>query len=175
MLETPEDLSRQYNYLDLPSLLERNGLETLLKRYGEDLVVKGYRGAVLGIGDQILNRLRSAASRVPKDPREVFEIIVKDRDEYNHGVRERTQDVNTKTAEAPKSRSKYGDDQKITLLKDAEGKKFGPKNNPKREGSKSHGRFAAYKDGMKVSKAIEAGVTKADLDYDVTKGFIEIN
>ena len=46
--------------------------------------------------------------------------------------------------------------------------------NPKREGSKAHGRFAAYVDGMTVGAALDAGVTTPDLVYDSKHGFISI-
>lgn len=46
--------------------------------------------------------------------------------------------------------------------------------NPKRAGSKSHDRFANYKTGMTVESAIKAGVTYADLSWDVGHGFISV-
>ncbi len=46
--------------------------------------------------------------------------------------------------------------------------------NPKREGSKAHGRYAFYKDGMTVGAALDAGVTTPDLVYDAKHGFITI-
>jgi len=44
--------------------------------------------------------------------------------------------------------------------------------NPKR--GKSAARFALYEDGMTVSDAIEAGVLRADINYDTRKGFITV-
>jgi hypothetical protein len=46
--------------------------------------------------------------------------------------------------------------------------------NPKRVGSKSFDRFKAYKDGMTVEAALDAGIYTADLIYDSTHGFIKI-
>ena len=46
--------------------------------------------------------------------------------------------------------------------------------NPKREGSKAHGRFAAYVDGASVQEALDSGLTTADLVYDAAHGHIAI-
>lgn len=80
--------------------------------------------------------------------------------------------VETPAAEAPaaeevKSRGPRGvaETAKITLL---------AKTNPKREGSKAHARFAAYRDGQSVGEALDAGVTTPDLVYDAKHGFIHI-
>ena len=64
----------------------------------------------------------------------------------------------------------------ITLGTDKEGVKFGPKNNPKREGSASAGRFANYRDGMTIEKALAAGLTSGDIvfDSDPKRGFITL-
>lgn len=47
--------------------------------------------------------------------------------------------------------------------------------NPKREGSKAHGRFALYADGMTVGEALDAGITTPDLVYDTKHGFVSIS
>jgi len=46
--------------------------------------------------------------------------------------------------------------------------------NPKRAGSKAHERFEFYQTGQTVAEFLEAGGTMADVNYDVTKGFIEL-
>ena len=56
-------------------------------------------------------------------------------------------------------------DAKIKLLVDE---------NPKREGSAAHGRFANYKDGMTVADALAAGLRTSDLKYDTAHEFIKI-
>lgn len=68
---------------------------------------------------------------------------------------------------------KYGDDAVVRLLVDA---------NPKRRGSKAAARFNAYfeacgSDGgsATVRQLLERGVTRADLEYDVRKGFVEVD
>lgn len=45
--------------------------------------------------------------------------------------------------------------------------------NPKRPGSASFDRFAKYKKGMTVAQALEAGVTRADIDWDSKRDFIK--
>jgi len=46
--------------------------------------------------------------------------------------------------------------------------------NPKRAGTASYDRFAQYKEGIKVSDALAAGVTYADISWDVGHGFIKV-
>jgi len=50
--------------------------------------------------------------------------------------------------------------------------KYGAKNNPKRGASAE--RFAKYKDGMTIQKALDAGLTGADIAHDLKKKFISI-
>lgn len=44
--------------------------------------------------------------------------------------------------------------------------------NPKREGTASHARFALYKNGMTYAEALEAGVKNADIHWDMAHEFI---
>lgn len=49
--------------------------------------------------------------------------------------------------------------------------------NPKREESQAHERFAGYftlGDGATVASALEAGLTMGDIKYDVIHGYIEV-
>lgn len=46
--------------------------------------------------------------------------------------------------------------------------------NPKRPGTASHTRFAAYKVGMTIAEAIKAGVTRADVRWDMARDFITL-
>ena len=46
--------------------------------------------------------------------------------------------------------------------------------NPKREGSKSHTRFAVYKTGQTVEQFIVGGGTYGDLAWDSARGYISI-
>lgn len=79
------------------------------------------------------------------------------------------------TKRAPPVREpKYKPSSIITLLADKDGNPFGPENNPKREGSKAGDRFKLYRNGMTVEAAIAAGLTRADIDFDVQKKFIAV-
>lgn len=49
------------------------------------------------------------------------------------------------------------------------------KANPYREVSKAHGVFSKYKDGMTVSEAIEAGIGRAYIRWDLSHGHIELS
>ena len=46
--------------------------------------------------------------------------------------------------------------------------------NPKREGSAAHKRFALYVDGQTVDDFLKAGGTMGDINFDQSKGFIEL-
>lgn len=46
--------------------------------------------------------------------------------------------------------------------------------NPKKPSSASYARFDLYQDGMSVAEALEAGITTADIKYDIAKGFISV-
>lgn len=46
--------------------------------------------------------------------------------------------------------------------------------NPKKEGTKAHERFALYKKGMSVAEFITAGGHRSDLSWDVEHKFITI-
>ncbi len=48
------------------------------------------------------------------------------------------------------------------------------KENPKRAGSASHERFAAYMGAKTVAAYLEAGGTRADLAHDLKKGFFTV-
>jgi hypothetical protein len=57
---------------------------------------------------------------------------------------------------------------------DKAGNKYGPDNNPKKVGTKTHGRFGTlYQDGMTIQQAMDAGLPTADLVYDRDHGFIQ--
>lgn len=62
-------------------------------------------------------------------------------------------------------KSAFADDAKITVVS---------KENPKRPGSKAHGVFKKYKNGMTVAQALAAGVTTAHLRWDSSHGFIKV-
>jgi hypothetical protein len=53
----------------------------------------------------------------------------------------------------------FSRDAKIYFLEDEDGKKYGPKNNPRREGTCGcSSTLLSMKDGMTIQKAIDAGI-----------------
>lgn len=66
---------------------------------------------------------------------------------------------------AKPAKRRFRDDQKIRVL---------VKENPKRKGTGGAKRFALYRSGMTVAAALEAGVTRADLNWDAAHKFIEV-
>ena len=87
-----------------------------------------------------------------------------------------TEDTNTaeNTTNGGLRQPAFKSDQKITLGADKEGNRYGPDNNPKREGSASAARFALYQDGMTVGEAMEAGVTRGDINWDAKHDYISV-
>lgn len=63
-------------------------------------------------------------------------------------------------------RARYTKDQVITLLVDE---------NPKRKGTMAWDKWEVYEDGMTVGEYLAAGGKRSTLNYDVEKGYIEIN
>jgi hypothetical protein len=61
-------------------------------------------------------------------------------------------------------RIKFAGDAKIKLLVE----------NPKRPSSGAFKRFAKYRDGMTVDAALQAGVRRDDLAWDVRHGFVAV-
>ena len=59
----------------------------------------------------------------------------------------------------------FADDAKITVLADE---------NPKRKGTAAHKQFEMYRSGMLVGTAVEKGVPRASLNYDVAHKYISI-
>jgi hypothetical protein len=65
-----------------------------------------------------------------------------------------------------KKATPFPDNAKIRMGVDKDGKKYGPKNNPKRAGSASAERFELYKDGMTYKTFREKGGLLEDLRWD---------
>lgn len=78
-----------------------------------------------------------------------------------------------KTSPIPRT-PRFADTGVITLLADKDGKKYGPENNPKKQGSASADRFAKYVDGQTVAEAKAAGVVNGDFANDTDRGYISI-
>lgn len=161
---SPADVLDQHNAMELNALAGRLGLsgaERLLQEHIWDLMVL-------------------AARPVPQDADDVCRIIVADR----RLTRRRTMAAAEKVTPKAKTIAGYGMKSVITLgqskMKDKDGKetgelvKLGPKNNPKRAGTASATRFALYKDGMTIEKAIAAGITASDISHDQKAGLIAV-
>lgn len=138
----------------------------------------------------------------PVDYKAIFEIVANDRRTPNKDVRTMaknpasnentpaTTDAQTEgnatetTAAAteagttkrkpPVREPKFKNEMIVTLLADKDGNVYGKENNPKRKGSASAARFDHYTNGMTVEQALAAGLTRADLEFDVQKKFISI-
>lgn len=110
---------------------------------------------------------------VPTTPKELEEMEKRNKTkaEESKAAKATAKEGGKKSATAEKSesaggrRSRVNGDAKITVL---------VKENPKREGSGAHERFALYKTGMTVAKALEAGVTAADIAYDSKHEYIKL-
>lgn len=70
-----------------------------------------------------------------------------------------------KMAKTTPAKGPSNDERKITLL---------TKENPKREGSASHGRFELYRKSKTVGQFLEAGGTTADVRADEAAGHIQV-
>lgn len=70
-----------------------------------------------------------------------------------------------KPAAEPRKVAGYPRTAKITIAVDE---------NPKRKGSGAHIRFAKYKNGQSIQSALDAGITPADIKWDLEKGFIKL-
>lgn len=142
--------------------------------------------------DYLWNLMVEKCNIVPTDLETIFEIVVRDRKTPTKETKsmatkdKAAEDTATETTAAaegeenttkrkpPVREPKYKPEAKITLLADKDGNPYGKDNNPKRQGSKAGERFALYVNGMTVDQAIAAGLTRADLDFDVQKKFIDI-
>lgn len=161
-----QDVADQYSALELQILAERLELQGIARL---DL-------------EKIFDRMVTLARQPPDDGVEVCRIVSADRRTTRRST---MAEAATKVkAEKPKTVAGFGMKSTITLGsskdRDKEGKetggttKFGPKNNPKREGSASATRFALYKDGQTIEKAIAAGITASDIAHDSKTGLITI-
>lgn len=138
---------------------------------------------------ELWSQLRRVAAAAPEDPAVICELVSQDRRLHNRAIKGEMimaeADVKEKPAKAVKEKAApaapkekkiagYPATAKIEFGVDKEDKPFGPKNNPKREGSKSHASFALYKSGMTLQKAVDAGVSTGDIAWDLSHNFIKI-
>jgi len=68
----------------------------------------------------------------------------------------------------------FSPDAKMYFGENEEGLKFGPKNNPRREGSKVAENFAKLKDGMTLRKVRELGISSGTIGKALDRGWIVI-
>jgi hypothetical protein len=68
----------------------------------------------------------------------------------------------------------FSRDAKIYFKADEDGKKYGPKNNPRREGSAVAEHFANMKDGMTIQKAIDIGIPTGTIVKAYKKNWIDL-
>ena len=57
---------------------------------------------------------------------------------------------------------------------DEEDNKYGPKNNPRREGSAKAEDFLKIKEGMTIQKALDAGVSSGFIGKSIDKGHLVV-
>lgn len=136
----------------------------LLELLGDDLLTEDVQNGIQG-------RAHERQGRVLE--RHKIAIFDRLKDHNLRGVKDMTEAA-TATEAKPGRSAKYPHEAKIALQKDADGKIYGPDNNPKRAGSKTHERFKLYKTGMSVGDFLKAGGQMADISYDVDKGFIKV-
>lgn len=197
LLAGAEDITRQYNMLEIGRLLEMIGIESLrvevLSSVHPDLGLpdRVRLERVAERADRIWDGLLGLARDVPEDPAQVLELVRSDRENVlrtQNKEAHMADDKNktgaaagtTAAAAAPKApkAKKFADTSVIRLQADKDGKKFGKDNNPKRAGTTTHDRFAKLVDGMTVAAYVKAVGNEAqafsELDYNQKKGFLKI-
>lgn len=180
-LAQPRDVFREYSWYDLDRLLHVLGSASLTR------LVKD-----ADPGPEYSNTVRRR--RVEPTTENIWETMVKVSKvpgPTNRKLKESTM-AEAKAKAAPKAAAKKAVKAKIEsngagrksrvdeaavikMLKDKDGNLYGKDNNPKRAGSDSAKRFAAYKDGMTVGDYLKkSGGTPADLAWDSKHGFIKV-
>lgn len=122
---------------------------------------------------QVWDDIRHFAIQPPDDHEVICNIIRQDRNITRRKHMSKADAPENKQAKAPRPPA-FPPKSKIAFGTDKEDNAYGPKNNPKREGTNAAAMFALYKSGMTVEKALEAGITVADLKHNESKGFIVI-
>lgn len=182
----PEDVSAQYNRVDWHHARRLAGLGDVP---AETTTPAGFRRVQELQAPDIFRALERAALAPPQDPQVICSIVAQDRRTGTMAKKKETAPAPTAVvtpgpaavvaAEAtprpvvtrgPKGVSA---DAVIRMCVDTHGKHYGPDNNPKKPGSKTHGRFALYTDGMTIAQALEAGIPTSDMVYDQGHGFIK--
>ena len=184
----PGDMVAQYNTIEWNNLRYLLGLPPALMT---GLPPRGVRELKAAQAPGMWDALLRLAVGPPSDLQRICDIVAKDRsmgptmakkkegapaDAVANEATGLTNEAKTSNLPTPVRGPKgTPQDAVITLGTDAQGNKYGPDNNPKKPGSKTHGRFASYYDGMTIAQALEAGLTTADLVYDRDKGFVSFS
>jgi hypothetical protein len=191
-----ESVARQFNRLEMPGLLTRLGYADRARKMEaefSDLSAVERDHKLIEYGNIAWHLLEKAAVEPPSDPETICAIVTKDRRKTKHkdfvmakakkaqvegdqvDGAEGDAPAKEKKPRATSARTKVADDMRISLLTDAEGNQYGPEKNPKRPGTESHVRFAKYVDGMTVKEALEAGLKRDDITWDVNKKYISLS
>jgi hypothetical protein len=181
LLTRPEDLLDQYNWLEWGSLRELAGLPR------HTVVVTVPRQQRLTKGEQAPEIFEALIRRAHPAPTSAEEICIRVREDRRLGTIMAKQKANAPADPAPAAETAPKGTGNLPIVRgpkgvpldavirfgqDKQGNSYGPDNNPKKVGSKTHGRFAMYVDGMTVQQALDAGIQTADLNYDREHGFV---
>ena len=194
----PEDIPEQWNRLSV-LLLARTLDDELADRLQADLArlsgeYSKYQKMMELYRQTMWDTMCSVASEPPVDETSILQIIKDDRKMSKEAGNKPTasatvpKEAKTKAPKTPKEPVAPKDIQGNPLTTvldfgtDNEGKKYGADNNPKKAASKSAARFGYYKSGGTMQDYIDAGVAagekagamRADIGYDLTKGFIVV-
>lgn len=183
LVQGPTDIVHQYNRLDWNTLRSVAGLPPAQLPD----TPREWRMFAEFQADQVYDALVKRASRPPLDPQQICDMVSRDRRLGTMAKKKDTAPADVTAAQAPAvagaaatagslptTRGPKGVplDAVIHMGKNKEDKHYGPDNNPKKPGSKTHGRFAKYSHGMTVQQALDVGIPTADLVYDREHGFI---
>lgn len=161
----------QWTRLELPGLLEKIGMS--------DLPLEQH--VLEHNAPRIWARMIATAETPPQNPEEICEMVRSDRKKTKTERKQKmTAQAEAKTdgnakrdRVAEQKKRRYSGEARVTLLADANGNPYGPKNNPKRAGTKTHARFALYANGLTVEELLAKGADFGDFKYDEDKGFVK--
>lgn len=182
LLISPETLISQYNRLEWNELRALAGLPAALL----PTTPREWRMFAEFQAGNILDELTKRAVRPPTDSQQICDIVSLDRKKGTTMAKKKdtapadaTTAVEGSTASNLPAQARgpknVPADAIITMGKDKDGKDYGPDNNPKKAGSKTHGRFKSYATGMTITEALATGLTTADLVYDAAHGFVSFS
>ena len=171
-----EDVYRQYSRIEWNSLRALLGLRQEEKSWV--LVDRNRRDQAV----PMFAAMQAQAARPPLDPQQICDMVSRDR-RTGTSMAKKKDDAPADVAPAAPANSAsvptgakgprgVPGDAMIRMGIDKENKHYGPDNNPKKVGSKTHGRFMGYHDGMTVAAALATGLTTADLIFDRDHGYI---